>query len=65
MAESSNRPPLLYLNHDVHKVAAKVLRAEGYDVVATGESGKENASDEDQVRYAATQQRALVSFNLR
>lgn len=56
--------PKLYLNHDVHKSAAGILRCEAFDVVATGEVGLQRASDEQQLDFAAKEQRALVSFNV-
>lgn len=57
--------PKLYLNHDVHKSAADILRREGFDVVATGEVGLGTATDEEQLEFATKERRALVSFNVR
>ena len=66
MTEPPSAPtPRLYLNHDVPKTAAEALRSEGYDVVATDEVGLADASDEEQLAWAAKEGRTLVSFNVR
>lgn len=56
---------LVYLDHDVHKRLARELRRRDYDAVAAVEVGMEAAEDEDQLAYASSQGRALVTFNTR
>jgi predicted nuclease of predicted toxin-antitoxin system len=41
------------------------LRQRGYDVVTTAEVGLLEASDEEQLVYAVSQQRALVTHNIK
>jgi len=54
---------LVYLDHDVHKRLARELRRRGYDAIAAGEVGMEAADDPDQLAYASSQGRVLVTFN--
>jgi hypothetical protein len=41
------------------------LRSRGYDILTTEESGNDTASDEEQLAFATTQHRAIVTFNIR
>jgi predicted nuclease of predicted toxin-antitoxin system len=41
------------------------LRGQGFDVVRTEEAGQDEASDEEQLDYAASHGRAILTFNIR
>ena len=53
----------LYLDEDVHKQVALALRLRGYDVVSVHELEKWNFSDEEQLTFAANDNRAIFTFN--
>lgn len=53
----------LYLDEDVDVVIGEILRARGYDIVTTLEAKRLSATDEDQLVFASTEQRALVTHN--
>jgi uncharacterized protein with PIN domain len=53
----------LYLDEDVHKKVASALRLKGYDVVSAHEIRKQSFSDSQQLEYAASEQRAIFTFN--
>lgn len=53
----------LYLDEDVHVLVAALLRARGFDVKTTRDTGRLAASDADQLAYAADHQRALLTHN--
>jgi uncharacterized protein with PIN domain len=53
----------LYLDEDVHKQVAVALRLRGYDVVSVHELAKWNLSDEDQLKFAVNENRAILTFN--
>jgi Domain of unknown function (DUF5615) len=53
----------LYLDEDVHKRVAVALRLRNFDAVSTHEVGGWGRSDEDQLAFAATQGRAIFTFN--
>jgi len=55
----------LYFDEDADARLATALRQRGYDVVTTAEVGLLEASDEEQLVYAVSQQRALVTHNIR
>ena len=52
----------LYLDEDIQLTIAKGLREKGYDVWATAEVGRKSSSDDDQLEYAISQKRAIVSY---
>jgi len=54
----------LYFDEDADARLAVSLRQRGYDIVTTAEVGLLEASDEEQLVYAASQQRALVTHNI-
>ena len=56
-------PPKVYLDEDVYYAVALGLRRRGYDVLTTAEAERRGSDDEDQLRFAATQGRVLVTFN--
>jgi len=53
----------LYLDEDVHKRVASALRLRHFDVISAHEVGHWGLSDEEQLTYAATEGRALFTFN--
>ena len=54
----------LYFDEDADARLAVALRQRGYDVMTTTDAGLLEASDEEQLVYAASQQRALVTHNI-
>jgi len=56
---------LLYLDADVHKRLALELRRRGYDAISAREVGMDKASDPEQLAFAVSEKRALLSFNVR
>ncbi|MEW5717662.1 MAG: DUF5615 family PIN-like protein [Chloroflexota bacterium] len=55
----------LYLDADVDKRLAEELRKRGVDAVSAREIGRDLVSDEDQLEYAISQQRAVLTHNSR
>lgn len=53
----------LYLDEDVDVLVADLLRARGFNVVTTQEAGRKQMADNDQLTFAASQQRTLVTHN--
>jgi len=53
----------LYLDEDVHKRVASALRLRRFDVVSAHEVGRWGLSDAEQLAYAATEGRALFTYN--
>ena len=53
----------LYFDEDADVRLAEALRQRGYDVETTVEAGLLEASDEEQLAYAVSRQRALVTHN--
>lgn len=56
-------PPKLYLNEHLSPRLAEQLRQHGFDVTSTLEANLVEADDDDQLAHAASEQRALVTFN--
>jgi hypothetical protein len=56
-------PPKLHLNEHLSPRLAAQLRKHGFDVTSTLELGMVEADDDEQLAFAASQQRALVTFN--
>lgn len=54
----------LYLDEDITDLLARVLRSAGYDVVSAHEFGMRARSDQDQFLHAASEGRAIVTFNV-
>ena len=54
---------LLYLDHDVHKRLARELRKRGVDAIAAEEVGMEEELDPQQLAFAVSQGRAILTFN--
>src|SRR3989304_2863914 len=55
--------PCLYLDEDVHKRVATALRLRHFDVVSAHETEHWGLTDEEQLAYAASQGRAILTFN--
>jgi len=51
------------LDEDVNPLAAKIARAHDLDVVSVHEIGRRNLNDWEQLAYAASEKRALVTRN--
>lgn len=56
-------PPKLHLDEHLPPRLALQLRMHGYDVTSTLESGLVEADDDEQLAFAATEQRAIVTVN--
>jgi predicted nuclease of predicted toxin-antitoxin system len=54
----------LFIDEDVHDGLAKALRESGIDAVNAKETGRKGFSDKDQLSFAVSQGRAVVSFNI-
>lgn len=55
----------LYLDEDVHPDLADAIRQHGFDCQTAAEAGMLSKSDEEQLEYAVSQGRCIVSFNVR
>ncbi len=53
----------LYLDEDVNVLVADLLKARGFDVLTVRDAGQLQASDEEQLAYAVSQGRTLVTHN--
>lgn len=53
-----------YLDEDVHEDIAMALRLRGYDVRTTKEAGNKGLTDIEQLKYAASEDRIIISFNV-
>ena len=53
----------LYLDEDVSALVAELLRARGFDVQTTQEAGRKGTRDEEQLAYASSLQRTLLTNN--
>jgi predicted nuclease of predicted toxin-antitoxin system len=58
-------PPKLYLNEHLSPRLAAQLRRHGFDAVTSQEAQLLSADDNAQLAYAASQQRAIITFNFR
>jgi len=56
-------PPKLHLNEHLSPRLAGQLRTYGFDVTSTLELDMVEADDDEQLAYAASNQRAIVTFN--
>ncbi|HUP27766.1 MAG TPA: DUF5615 family PIN-like protein [Chloroflexia bacterium] len=55
-----------YLDEDtMDKALVQALKVAGIDVTTTEEAGLRGCTDEEQLRFAASEQRVLYSFNVR
>lgn len=54
----------LYLDEDVHEDLAIALRLRGYSIKTTKEAGNKGFSDRDQLKFATSEGRVIISFNI-
>ena len=54
----------LYIDEDVRKLLAKVLRDRGYDALSSEEAGMNGKSDAEQLEFAISQGRAILTHNI-
>jgi predicted nuclease of predicted toxin-antitoxin system len=54
----------LYTDHHVDGRLAPGLRERGFDALAAREAGKSAASDEEQLEFAASEGRALLTYDI-
>ena len=54
----------LYLDEDVPEAVARGLRLRGYDVATVREAGRKGLSDIEQLKYASSEDRVIVTFNV-
>ena len=55
----------LLLDEDVRVTLGEILRQRGYDVIHVLEADRAGKTDPDQLAYAASQQRAILTHNIR
>ncbi|MCA1993547.1 MAG: DUF5615 family PIN-like protein [Coleofasciculus sp. S288] len=53
----------LYLDEDVNVLVANLLQARGFDVITARDAGRLHATDAEQLAYAVSQARTLVTHN--
>ena len=53
----------LYIDEDVDVLIADILRARGFDALTTRDARRLHATDEEQLAFAAAEQRALLTHN--
>ena len=54
----------LYLDEDVPEAVAIALKLRGYDVTTVREMGRKSMTDVDQLKYAYSQQRVILTHNI-
>lgn len=54
----------LYLDEDVPEAIAHALRLRGHDVLTVKEAGRKGFSDIEQLNYALSEDRVIVSHNI-
>ena len=55
----------LLLDEDVRPILGEILRQRGYDAIHVLEAAREGRGDAEQLAYAVSQQRALLTHNIR
>ena len=55
----------LYLDRHIKKQLAIDVRQRGFDALTTEAAGMDTAPDEDQLAFAANENRAILTFNIR
>ena len=55
----------LYFDRHIMARLAVDLRSRGYDVLTTEEAGLDTATDEEQLAFATSERRAILTFNIR
>lgn len=64
MPSLSPSPPKLYLNEHLSPRLAEQLRRYGFDAVSSQEAAMLSHDDAEQLVWAVTQERAIVTFNV-
>jgi uncharacterized protein with PIN domain len=59
------QPISLYLDEMIPVVLAPILRQYGYDVLAAKEVNMFGKSDEDQLTFAVSKKKAIITFNIK
>ena len=59
----SNLLICLYFDEDVNVLVAELLRVRGFDVTTARDEGQLRASDAEQLAYAVSQERTLITHN--
>lgn len=54
----------LYLDEHIKPLLADMLRVRGIDCLSTGEAGNLSQSDAEQLAFAASQRRAILTFDI-
>lgn len=54
----------LYLDENIYWDLAKAIRQRGFDAISAAEAGMLEKSDPEQLEYAASQNRAILTFNM-
>lgn len=55
----------LLLDEDVRPMLGEILRQRGYDAIHVLEAGRAGKSDAEQLAYAVSQQRTILTHNIR
>lgn len=63
--EMGKNSPKLLLDEQIWKYLAKLLREQGFDVIHVIEVDLDSTPDEKIMAYAASEHRAVVTFNVR
>lgn len=61
----ASQPVRLYLDEMIPVVLAVVLRQYGYDVLTVNEANMSGKSDKDQLAFAKSNRRAIITFNIK
>jgi hypothetical protein len=56
--------PKIFIDEDVHDGLGDTLRREGFDAITAREAGPKQFSDAEQLEFAISQGRTILSFNL-
>jgi predicted nuclease of predicted toxin-antitoxin system len=59
------QPVRLYLDEMIPVALAVILRQYGYDVLAANEVNMSGKSDEEQLAFAVSNNRAIITFNIK
>lgn len=54
----------IFIDEDVHDDLAEALRGAGFDALNARETGRKGLPDSEQLEFAISQGRAILSFNL-
>lgn len=54
----------VYTDEDVYGTVARALRDRGYDAISTPEAGNLGQTDDEQLRYAISEQRTILTCNV-